>query len=187
MSAYPLKSTQKIEEEIGRGHPVYSKYNKAALSNSNAPSPFKPDLMRLLVNRGFTDNVITEEDIVNYNFATRGISDSFTALDADDILFTDGVLEAQNAIVTQPDVNYSIRAALNTMERFNVDPMGERIIHTIRTGRSRKASIPILVQVPTQAAKARCANSCALRNSNSAQGYHAIQRIITTREREKKQ
>ncbi len=66
MSAYPLKSTQKIEERIRKGDTVYSKYNKAALSNSNAPSPFKPDLVRLLVNRGLTDNVITEEDIVNY-------------------------------------------------------------------------------------------------------------------------
>ena len=59
--------------------------------------------------------------------------------------------------------------------------------YSIRTERSRKASIPILVQVSTQTARTRCANSCALRNGNSAQGYYAIQRIITTREREKKQ
>lgn len=40
---------------------------------------------------------------------------------------------------------FSIRAATPyTLDRFTADPLGERIIHTIRTGRARKASIPIL-------------------------------------------
>ncbi len=76
MSAYPLENTQKIEERIRRQDVVYSKYDKATLSNSNAPSPFKPDLVRLMVKHGFTDNVLTEEDIVNFKFLTQGFSDS---------------------------------------------------------------------------------------------------------------
>lgn len=77
MSAYPLENTQKIEERIRRQDVVYSKYDKATLSNSNAPSPFKPDLVRLMVKHGFTDNVLTEYDLVNFIFSTQGISDSF--------------------------------------------------------------------------------------------------------------
>lgn len=109
MSTYPLENMQKIEERIRRGDVVYSKYTEAALSNSNAPSPFKPDLVRLLVNRGFTGNVLTEEDIVNFKFAAQGVSDSFSAEQAESAgMFQDGVMQAANAIVTQP--SFSIRA-----------------------------------------------------------------------------
>lgn len=118
MSAYPLDSTQKIEERIRRGDTVYSKYNKAALSNSNAPSPFKPDLVRLLVNRGFTDSVLTEEDIVNYNFALLGISDSFTAEEA----------------------NFSI-AALAPGDRFQGNPLAVRMSNYLRREAKRFARV----------------------------------------------
>ena len=128
MSAYPLDSTQKIEERIRRGDTVYSKYNKAALSNSNAPSPFKPDLVRLLVNRGFTDSVLTEEDIVNYNFALLGISDSFTAEEA----------------------NFSIQAA-SLPDRFAGHPLAERMSNFMRT-EARRYERTLSKQTPGDAA-----------------------------------
>ena len=69
--------------------------------------------------------------------------DAFSATAAESAdLFTDGALEAENAIVTKPGANFSIKpAAADALDRFTVDPLGERIIHHIRTEARRYARL----------------------------------------------
>lgn len=139
-SAYPLEHLDKIKSLLDKGKLVYVR-TKNATPNTNGVPAVTQDFERLVRGSGFNDNILTEEDIVNYNFATLGISDSFTAAQASD-LFTDGTLQAENAIVTQPDANFSIKpAAAATLDRFTVDPLGERIIHHIRTESRRYARL----------------------------------------------
>ena len=132
MSAYPLENTQKIEERIRRHDVVYSKYDEATLSNSNAPSPFKPDLVRLMVKHGFTNNALTEKDIVHFKFAAQGISDSFpsqqeTLVSSPEAkaLFQDGVLHTENAIVTDPTLSIkALHVSPHNFRKFDTAYMG---------------------------------------------------------------
>ncbi|MBQ5666197.1 MAG: hypothetical protein IIV41_10090 [Akkermansia sp.] len=59
----------------------------------------------------------------------------------------------------QTTATFSIRAANpSTLDRFTAAPLGERIIHTIRTECARNAPTLILEQGPKPPAKVRCAN-----------------------------
>ncbi len=77
LSAYPLDSLTKIKHLKNQGRLVYSKYTEQELEDSinkqatppaaDAPSPFKPDLMRAAVKDGLSEIVMTKQDIVKFN------------------------------------------------------------------------------------------------------------------------
>ncbi|MGN0836101.1 MAG: hypothetical protein ACI4OS_01550, partial [Akkermansia sp.] len=77
LSAYPLDALAKIKDLQNQGRLVYSKYtaqeleeaiNKQAIPpTADAPSPFKPDLMRAAVKDGLSEIVMTKQDIVKFN------------------------------------------------------------------------------------------------------------------------
>lgn len=71
--------------------------------------------------------VIRKAFAVKYNYA-NDTENQITATSAESAdLFTDGVLEAQNAIVTQPDANFSIKAlhaSPHNFRKFSTDKMG---------------------------------------------------------------
>lgn len=78
----------------------------------------------LLLQTELTDHgsaIILKEDLVNVNPENQT-----TATESAD-LFTDGVLEAQNAIVTKPGVNFSIKAlhaSPHNFRKFSTEKMG---------------------------------------------------------------
>ncbi len=68
LSAYPLDHMDKIEKQFKQKHLVYSKYRpeeiNEAMGSANCAPGLSPDLMRLAVAHGFSENTITEGDVV---------------------------------------------------------------------------------------------------------------------------
>lgn len=81
-SAYALDDFQKIESWIKNGKLVYAKTLQAQPS-TNGAREVTPNFEHLVVGLSATDNLLTGTDLVNFKFAAKGISDSFSAGDAE--------------------------------------------------------------------------------------------------------
>lgn len=81
-SAYALDDFQKIESWIKNGKLVYAKTLQAQPS-TNGVREVTPNFEHLVVGLSSTDNLLTGTDLVNFKFAAKGISDSFSAGDAE--------------------------------------------------------------------------------------------------------
>lgn len=77
LSAYPLDSLQKIENKLREGKLVYSKRSleemKEAMGSANGAPGLSPELVRLAVAHGFSEDTITEEDVVKRGREVRGV------------------------------------------------------------------------------------------------------------------
>ena len=63
-SLFPLDELTKISSYLRKGGLLYSKYSKEALESTRNAPELSSDLMRLVVNQGFTEHTITSADVV---------------------------------------------------------------------------------------------------------------------------
>lgn len=133
-SAYSADHKDSFLHAINKDRLLYVDKQRALNWAATEGRPISQLLQTVLSDKGSA--IILKDDLVNVN------PENQTPATESPDLFTDGVLEAENAIITKPDVNFSIKpAAADTLDRFTVDPLGERIIHHIRTESRRYARL----------------------------------------------
>lgn len=140
-SAYSADHKDSFLHAINKDRLLYVDKQRALNWAATEGRPISQLLQTVLSDKGSA--IILKDDLVNVNPENQT-----TATESADI-FTDGTLEAENAIVTIPltpqpaaSTTFSIKpAAADTLDFFTADPLGERIIHHIRTEARRYARL----------------------------------------------